>query len=509
MPARQAILERHVRPLYSYYQTELLNSGPDKLGADMRTYLLAHIRAWAAEGRVENVGAGLWFELLTMCYQLLVRSGTTSALEVANRFADQVPDLLASDLALGDRMSVYDILRHLFFMAGTTFADYRPFDERVVRPYSAWMRAQGGAGGERRRLEPGRRLRIGYMCNYPAMMGVGRVLAPLFISMILDHREGLDHDCIAYSVGEPDASWRRFLADAGIPVVPLPFTGYAARGDCGFPQVLAQLQAERLDILLTDENLALPGYVFEHRVAPVQVYVAMAMPFWGLQNLDYIMLGSNSLDVSPDLPPERKIARRYGYNARFLDTRDQTAIAAVREGIPPHHRVAGTFSRFVRIGEEFLAVLARILDQNPDVTVILGGNGDPSTIRAFMAQSPHRDRIRFFPHDVDMLVYGRAIDFMLDTLPLRSGNVCREVQYFGKPVVALRHEGFTKYQSELRDPELVCADVDAYVQAAGRLIRDPAFLAARSTKAREIGLAEASTGNHLANLRELIARASA
>jgi hypothetical protein len=505
------LLYPRLQPLYEYYRNELPNSGSAELPADMRDRLLDNIRSLASVCRIDRSGAEFWYEVFTLCYQVLVRSRVTEALEIADRFADQVPEVLASSLSLGDLLCVYDIFKHLFFMAGKDLAEYRRFDDRVVKPYGAWFRTLAdpvAAGLARRKLDPGRRLRIGYLCNYPTMMAPGRPAAPLFISMILDHLAFLEHECIAYAVGEPDAAWRALLAHHGIAISALPFAGYPARGDCGFPRALEQIRGDSLDVLLTDDNVAMPAFLFEQRVAPVQVYVAMGMPFWSLENLDYMILGPNSAELCPELPAERKIFGRYGYNAALLGTADAAAIAMARVGIPPDHRVAGTFARFVRVSDEFLAAVGRILEQTGDLTVIIAGNGDPGRISSFIAQCPHRDRIRFFAHDVDIFAYGRAIDFLLDTLPVASGNICREVQYFGKPVVSLQHDAYATQLADMRDPELLCDSLDAYVGAACRLVREPEFLRARSIRAREIGANEARSGNNAVLLRALLDRAT-
>ncbi len=514
MPTRERLLEERIRPLYAYYQNELPTADPVALGTAMQDRLLEPMRGFAAEGSIALCGAELWYQLVNLCYQLLVRSGAVGGLEVATLLARQVPDVLASSLSLGDRMSVYDMLRHLFFMAGRDFADYRPFDDTVVRPYSAWLRAIAvppAAAAPRGKAASDRRLRIGYLCNYPGMMAPGRVLAPLFLSMILEHQELVrDHDLIVYTVGEQHPAWRAQMAGFGITATPLPFTGFAARGDCGLPQALAVMRAGNLDLVLTDDNTAVPAYLFENRVAPVQTYMMMGMPFWGLDQLDFIILGSNALEACPDLPVERKLRGRYGYNPRLLDAGvDPAAVAKVRAQIPPGHLIGGTFSRFVRVTPEFLAAIGRILEQNPDFTMVIGGNGDPGRIRDFIAACPQRDRVVFFDHDVDVLAYGQVIDVLLDTTPIGGGNICREMMYFGRPVVSVQHPEFAAYFAQLRDPELVAADLDDYVGIVGRLIRDPAYLRARSDKAREIGRSETRPGNHAALLRELIGRVTA
>jgi predicted O-linked N-acetylglucosamine transferase (SPINDLY family) len=507
---QQLLLHPLVRPISEYHRDELPSAAPAKLGADMRDRLLGPMTSLATLCRIDRCGAEFWYEVFTLCYQLLVRARVTEALEIADRFAGQIDAVLASSLSLGDRLCVYDMFKNLFFMAGKDFAEYRRFDAHVVKPYSAWLRTladPAGSAAPRRTPARGRRLRVGYLCNHAAMMAPGRPAAPLFVSMILDHHAHLDHECIVYAVGEPDPAWRAFLARDGVAVASLPFTGYPARGDCDFPRALEMIRNDTLDMLLTDDNVAMPLYLFEHRVAPVQVYVAMGMAFWSIRHLDHILTGPVSVESSgSDLPPERLLPGRICYHPRLLDQPAGPAGAALRARIPADHRIAGVFARFVKLSAAYLDAVGRILSENPRLSLIIAGNGDPSLIRRAIEGSAAADRVILFEHDVDIFTYGPVIDFFLDSFPFPSGNSTREIQYFGKPVVSRQVEDFALFFQQSRDPELVAADLDAYVGIAGRLARDPDYLAARSAVARDIGALDVRRGGNVELLRTLIAR---
>ena len=511
MSAAKFLVVRYAQQLWDYRQTVLPTATPEKITADMDAYLFDMIRFCAMHGRIELVGPTIWFGIVSNCFWLVQSIVSHNGYEIAQLFADQVPEVLASDLSIGEKLMIYDMLQSLSFLGARDYRDLVPFNEQVVRPFSRWLRAAGDTQGSSRPIA-GRRLRVGYLCNYPIMAGGGgdRLGAPLYLSMMFDHHEHLDHEVIAYCPGGVHDSWRIAVTSVGIAVRPLPFVGYVGGGDLGFPESVEQVRRDALDVLITDDNLALPLYLFEHRVAPIQVYVAMAMPCWSIDQLDYLIAGPNVPEDCPLVPRDRQIHGRYGYNRRFLDRpANPAALAAVRQQIPPDHRVGGAFGRFIKCSPEFLEVIGRILAANPDFTMMIAGNGDASLVQDFVLMSPHRDRILFISHYVDIFTYGRAIDFLLDTFPFIGGNIGREIQYFGKPVVSLRTDAFDRWMAESRDPELVAADADHYVRLAGRLIRESDFLAQRSARAQAIGNHETSGANNVAMLRELLARANA
>jgi hypothetical protein len=511
MSATKFLVIRYAQQLWEYRQTVLPTATPEKINADMQAYLFDMIRFCATHGRIELVGPTVWSGIVSMCFWLIQSIVSNGGYEIAELFAEQVPEALASEVSLGEKLMLYDMLQSLYFLGAPDWRKLPPFDTRVVQPFSHWVRATARSSPRLRPLAPDARLKVGYLCNYPIRAGGGgdRLGAPLYLSLMFDHRAQFDHEVIAYCHGGYDPAWRTAVEDVGIEVRPLPFVGYTGSGDLGFPQSLERVLQDGLDVLITDDNLALPLYLFENRVAPIQVYAAMAMPRWAIEQLDYVIAGQVGPEVCPQLPIERRILGRFGYSRRFLDRpAAPAALAALRQQFPPNHRVGGTFGRFVKFGPVFLDTVGRILDENPNFTMVIAGNGDATLVEAFVSASPHRDRILFIPHYVDIFTYGRAIDFLLDTFPFIGGNTGREIQYFGKPVLGVRTDEFAQLFVESRDVELLATDADDYVRLAGRLIHEPDFLAARSAAARAIGERETSELHSAAMLRDLLTRAT-
>jgi predicted O-linked N-acetylglucosamine transferase (SPINDLY family) len=513
MSLPQILINAYVRPLVDYHENELPRASPAKLNADLSAGLMDWIKACAQRCPVGSLGPDLWYQVTALCYRLLVHANPAGVRDIAEIYAAQLPEIFAAELSIGDKLSVYDMLKHFFAMSAKDYAGLLAFDRTVVRPYAEWIRGLDSARQSpppARPVPSGRQLRVGYFCNYAVDLAPGKPAAPLFISMIFDHREHFDHELIVYTPSAPTADWAGRFGALGITVRPLAFTGYAARGDVGLPESLERVRRDQLDIILTDDNLAMPTYLYEHRVAPVQVYVAMGMAFWGIRHLDHILTGPVSVEKSgSDLPPERLLPGRICYHPRLLDQPgDPGAAAALRARIPAGHRIAGVFARFVKLSAEYLDVVGRILTANPELSLIVAGNGDPSLINRFIAGSAFADRVIFFEYDIDIFTYGPMIDFFLDSFPFPSGNSTREIQYFGKPVVSRHIDEFALFFTQSRDPELVAADADAYVGIAGRLARDPDYLAARSAVARDIGALDVRRGGNVDLLRALIVRST-
>jgi hypothetical protein len=504
-------MNAHVRPLADYFTNELPQASLVKLNADLNAGLLDMIKACIQHCPIGSLGADLWYEATALCFLLLVRANPEGVREVAEIYAAQLPEILGAELSVGEKLALYDMLKHYFVMSAQGYPALQAFDRSVVRPYAGWIRGLDSARQSpppAPSLPSARKLRVGYLCNYAVDLAPRRPAAPLFVSMIFDHREHFDHELIVYTPNQPTADWAGRFDELGIAVRPLAFIDDAARGVVRISESLEQLRRDRLDIILTDDNCAMPTFLYEHRVAPVQVYVAMGMAFWGIRHLDHILTGPVSAKESgADLPPERVLAGRICYHPRLLNQPgDPAAAAALRARVAAGHRIAGVFARFVKLSADYLGAVGRILTDNRELSLIIAGNGDPSLIYRFISGSAFADRVLFFEHDVDIFTYGPMIDFFLDSFPFPSGNSTREVQYFGKPVVSRHLDEFAMFFAQSRDPELVATDIDAYVRIAGRLARDPGFLAERSVTARRIGAIDVRSGGNLELLRELIAR---
>src|SRR5205823_7542996 len=96
---------------------------------------------------------------------------------------------------------------------------------------------------------------------------------------------------------------------------------------------------------------------------------------------------------------------------------DPDRVAAKRARFPNDTRLIGTYGRLAKISPEFLGVVTEILRQLPNVTVILGGTGDGTWIRQFIAEQGLAGRLELIDHYVDGHVWGQMLDVFLETFP--------------------------------------------------------------------------------------------
>jgi ubiquinone/menaquinone biosynthesis C-methylase UbiE len=186
---------------------------------------------------------------------------------------------------------------------------------------------------------------------------------------------------------------------------------------------------------------------------------------------------------------------------------DDNALRLARSTLPDGAFVIAVFSRLIKVPPVFLGVVRQILLAEPRAHLLIVGTGDPRTVHEFTGDEALRKRVTFIHGNVDLNVYGRVIDVMLDTFPFHAGNACREVAIHGKPVVSLREPEWGILMDDERDSALVAKDHDEYVAIALRLVREGDFYALRSIEARSVSLRVTQTVDMVSEVEQAIERA--
>ncbi|TCR70016.1 hypothetical protein [Bosea sp. BK604] len=235
-----------------------------------------------------------------------------------------------------------------------------------------------------------------------------------------------------------------------------------------------QLAIDKPHVIISDMNNAIPTVLFSRRVAPVQIFLQAGMPAWPIRNLDAVF---NSFGIAPEIAG-------WG-NARMLDfnppwdlstlnqARSPDLIAQSRARLPDATKLIGSYGRLVKVTRPYLEAAERILQSCPDAALIIGGTGDDSDIRAFIAASAVGGRMHVETGWVDGHVWGRLIDVFLDTWPVTGGESSREMIAKGRPVVTLHSEEMPAIVAQ-RDSSLVAANWDEFCEIATRLLNDRA-----------------------------------
>lgn len=169
-------------------------------------------------------------------------------------------------------------------------------------------------------------------------------------------------------------------------------------------------------------------------------------------------------------------------------------IVAERARLPAHTRLVGSYGRFSKVTLPYLQAVEQILLRCPDVGFVLGGTGDATPIRSFIAESPAGSRMAAEERYVAGHVWGHILEILLDTWPVTGGVSAREMLAKSKPVL-------TRYSDEMpaihrqRDPSLVATSWESFADKAVHLLQDREAYAAASLRAGMLvrRLSEATT----------------
>ena len=236
--------------------------------------------------------------------------------------------------------------------------------------------------------------------------------------------------------------------------------------------VARQAESDEVDIMISDMNTGVPTLIFSRRAAPVQAFLQVGLPAWGTLNLDCVfsgfgfdpaLAGWEGAAVYDFLPP---------WNLDDLKGEDDGEHSApIIAGLPPDRRVIGCYARLVKMTPDFLRAAERILLARTECCLLLGGTGDGSEIRRFIASSPAGSRMVLTEGFVSGKRWARILDIFLDTWPFQGGGSVREVIVRGVPVVSI-HSAEMPAMDREKDPDLIASDWDGYVARVVHLLAD-------------------------------------
>lgn len=397
-----------------------------------------------------------------------------SALLVAEAL-DAALMLARPGTTLDDACQLYDALLLLYWCAAASMADQRGFGPRVVEPFANFVGAMPRLGGMAPTLRHGAKpLRIVYLSQFAAA-GDGNAHLPVAEHVLCSLAQHLPqrYRLSLYAWMFHDDTTDTAFAPHGIAVRRFAPAPAAAR----IAAVASALRKDGVDILITDMNSSLPTVLFEQRVAPVQIYYQLGMPFWPVRNIDHIfrVWASDPRAMGFD-PAICSTLNGPWVASEYAAPRDPTLVARERVRMPVGRRLFGCYGRLAKITPAYLDIIATLLGRHPDIAVVIGGSGDAAPIRAFAAaRGLPAERFALFDEYVDGHVWGRLLDVFLDTFPQQGGASCREMIAKGGPVVSAVSPDMPNLAQE-RVASLTAADPAAYLAIASRLAGDDEFL---------------------------------
>lgn len=406
--------------------------------------------------------------------------------------------LIEADLlSISQAVELYDSLYFLYWYTTISVEEQRGFAGGVVEPFSAWVRrSQRRFPARRKRF--GRRPRVAYLCQF-ATMGQGNALAPMAILAARALRDGDETEPFLYAWLYCDEAFAAEVARANVPLRRFPAADHEDRVEA----IFAQMQADEIDIVITDMNSAIPAVLFERRCAATQIYCQWGMPFWPLKEIDSILMSWHAQPALFGFETYKTTQAVLPWDiAALAPPRDEAAIVAERARFPREQRLIGMYGRLAKASATYLEILADILAKAPSIGVVIGGTGDGNMIENFARKRGLSDRLHVVANFVDGHVWGRFIDIFLDTFPLHGGISAREMIAIGRPVVTMRSREMPNLVGE-RDPMLCADDAHAYSDITLKLLKRPDEYRAACDRALQIcaqrsGLFDFRTSIHTA-----------
>jgi len=425
--------------------------------------------AWQADA--------IWTVFMRMVSTLHADAGAVAAL-AAPHFGRLLED---PRVGIPEACRVFDALWGMWWCAASSLDDMRPVYPEVCIPFHRFLARRGlVASDPSPRDERAGPLRIGYLLHY-AHGQRGNAVAPLVVSLARAHAVLPDRKVFVYATQWVDEDW---LAAS--------FSGSGVTTRCvaqrevydRLDELFCALRSDALDAVVTDTSSATASVMFARRCSSVQVRLDLGMPYWFQPELDCILLSGKPWRGVYPFPRDRAVEIRMNQERRFLDRApDAAEVRAARAELPENATIVGVFTRLIKITPAYFDLMRRVLMEHPATHLLVGGTGDPRAVQAFMAKPELAGRVTFLHRNVDLAVYGCAIDIFIDTFPFIGALACREIAAQGVPVLSLRSHEWGLKQDQDRDPSSIAEDIPSFLALIARTVRNPAVRRARALDA--------------------------
>ena len=410
-------------------------------------------------------------EFLTFSFEVFI-SARRFGRELASATAPLYSQLLGSkDCDLFTAMHIYQCLYGYYWMDAAELTDMSGFARAAAQPFAGYLnRTVPNTPDEPRAATRKKDPLLGLLVHY-AVEDAGNATVPHILSLLEEHA-AKGQSAIVYCVQSFDD-----LCTAKIRAM-----GHRVRAIDTYnsPEAIEKLYSnireDRPDILLTEVSSSAAAYLFHRRSAPVQAWLEMGFPYWDSGALDWTFMAHKSWREDFSFPRHKcsplRLRQSLGSINKAVNDKE---VRAIRQEYPSGSKLLGCFTRFSKITDEFLKTSEGILAAHPDAQLLIAGAGWTGRVRQFILQSPQRAQFTLFDHNIDIQLYGRAIDVFLDTFPFPGGNSCREVMSFGVPVVSAMSKDWPLLISESRDPDLIANSTTEFQAIVARLLSDQKF----------------------------------
>lgn len=312
--------------------------------------------------------------------------------------------------------------------------------------------------------------------------------------LIAECVEGMDperFELYFYSGGQDDRSALRARIQRTA-------TCWVETADLSTAQLVQRIRDDQIGVLLDMKGYTLGARmdVLVHRPAPLQVSWLGYPGTTGADCLDYVVGDPVLTPLSAQPHFSECIAQMpHCYQPNDSTRTRPQPLSRAECGLPEDATVFASFNMAYKIVPEVFEAWCRILLATPGSVLWLIVEQAPARERLQAAARQHGvdpQRLVFAPFLVPEKHRARLplADLCLDTFPCGGHTTASDALWAGVPVLALMGESFaSRVAGSLLQavglPELACRDIDAYMQTAVTLARDPAALHAVRTRLEE------------------------
>jgi hypothetical protein len=382
-------------------------------------------------------------------------------------------------LTMPQALGVFDALHSLFFSGVSDVQDLKRFDA-IVPMFENWLKIHTQVPlSDTPCLANEGNLTVAYLLH-TAHFDRGNAVSRLIVSMAEMHAAQPNRRIFLYLVQYVDKEFVEKLAGIGVTIRQFP----QDRNYGAIDRILCALVKDRVDVIVTEQNRAIASALFVQRAAPIQIWADTGFPYWSLRSLDWIL--SPAWDGQPS--QMKKISRlTWRQKPETLKKAiEPAALAEIRAQFPPDVFILGVFVRLIKLTPDFFSLLDKLLKSESSFWLVIAGTGDPHAVNDYLKRSPYQARIVFHHGNVDLNLYGQAIDVMCDTFPFIGGNACREVGAHGTAVVSMLGTPWDAFLRQDRSPDLLVQSPQDYVDIVLTLYRDRDFRSRQQATALQL-----------------------
>lgn len=415
--------------------------------------------------------------LITIAWKLaFLRS--SSFRSIAILAINQFSDILDNDkIKFHHSMELYNALYTFLWTSADDITSLEPFSSLSIK-FQKWLKKQLKTSSSEfdRNLKFSKNLNIAYLLH-SAEYTPTNAITPLIISLAEKHEDMADRKIFVYLIHHGSNNFIEKISSKNFIVRPF-FQPKYDRLD----EIAEKMKEDKIDIIITDQNRSVATALFTQRVASVQIFLDVGFPYWNIENIDWT-LSPTLIEGNPDKRSTLTCAQSLEslkINANIQESEK------IRAPYPNKAFILGIFTRLIKITASFLNLMERILGEDSRFFLIIVGGGSPDPIHDFLSQSKHKERITFLNQNVDLAIYGKAIDVMCDTFPFVGGVACREIGAQGTPVVSMLGTPWDPLLQAERSQDLLAQTEEEYVQILKRLLNDVDFFKRQCQVAHEL-----------------------